>query len=90
MPINNENLNYVAAPSWKLMLQWIIDREFWRFGIGEDPNWGSRIIDQMVIKTAIFELADAIPEEALRRQIRTDIVKAMGANIEKMMKEAEK
>jgi hypothetical protein len=90
MSVNNENLNYVAAPSWKLMLQWILNGELWRFGVGEDPNWGKRPIDQILVKTAIFELAEAIPEEALRRQIRTDVVKAMGVNIEKMLKEAEK
>jgi len=77
----------VAAPSYSLILQWILNGELWRLGIGEDPNWGQRHIDQMVIKAAIYELANKIADQAVKKQIQTSIAHDLVNTAQRIVKE---
>lgn len=80
--------NIVASPSLPLILQWITNGEIWRLGIGEDPHWGQRPIDQLIIKAAIHELANKLTDQTVRKQIQTNIADGLERTVKGMIEEA--
>jgi hypothetical protein len=77
----------VAAPSLGLILQWMLNHEWWRLGIGEDPHWGQQPTDQIVILTAIHDLAKRITDQKVRKEVQATIANGMANVVKRMVKE---
>ena len=71
--VKNKNL----APSDATRLMWLVTGQLWRLGIGEDPSWGRRPVEQIQIQTAIHELADHLQDQDAKKQIQTAAAKAV-------------
>ena len=78
----------VAYPNMDLILFWLVTGQLWHFGVGEDPNWGKRPIDQIALLTTIHELATRITDEPVRKQVQTTVTNAMTTTTQKMAKAA--
>ncbi len=75
-------------PSAELMLYWLVTGQLWRLGIGEDPNWGKRPVDQIALQATIFEMAGRITDEAVRKQVQTAVGNGMVSHSQAMAKAA--
>ncbi len=78
----------VATPSRELLLYWLVTGQLWRLGIGEDPTWGTRPIDQVMLHAAIHELANNISDEKVRHQVQSAAANAMANTTQVMAKTA--
>ncbi|MBA4184676.1 MAG: hypothetical protein H0X49_11790 [Acidobacteria bacterium] len=70
-----KNKNLAVSEFTKLM--WLVTGQLWRFGIGEDPDWGTRPIDQIQLQTVIHGLAESIADKEVKKQIQSAAAKGV-------------
>jgi hypothetical protein len=59
----------------------------WVFRRGwEDPNWGTRPIDQHAIATSIYELAETIADVDIRTQIQGSAARLMSDTMQNIVR----
>jgi len=68
--LNEKDNTIVSAASPWLILQWILNHEVWRLGIGEDPHWGDAA-NQITLLTTIHGLASRIADPSLKTTIQS-------------------
>ncbi len=78
----------VATPSNELLFYWLVTGQLWRLGIGEDPTWGTRPIDQVMLHATIHELANKIADEKVRHQVQSAAASGMANTTQAMAKAA--
>ena len=78
----------LAAPSQELLAYWLVTGQLWRLGIGEDPNWGKRPIEQIAIQSMIFEMANRISDDTVRKQVQNAVATGLAHTSQDMARAA--
>jgi hypothetical protein len=84
----NKPTEILAAPNPALMLYWLVTGQLWRLGVGEDPNWGKRPIDQIAVQSTIFELSHLITDAAVKEKVQAALAVGLTKTSEKLAKAA--
>jgi hypothetical protein len=55
-------------------------------GHWEDPGWGQKASTQILLMTAVHELAEGIHQDAVRREVTSVLEKAIAETAQKVVK----